>query len=165
MVTTFLFRHRDRLLVAWGVGSVVACWAPVGWTPSLVPLLSGLALRLWARRHIGPHSRGRILSTDVRCTGGPYRFLEHPLYVANLLVVCGLATLLAGPTGTALALLSGPTALYSWLGRAESRALDAARPRQSALALPPGERKLGSEWASLAPPLALWTFLLWAAAP
>lgn len=162
MVTTFLFRHRDRLIGAWGVGAMAACWPPKGWLPSLVPLLAGLGLRLWARHHIGAHSRGRILSSAVRCTGGPYRFLHHPLYVANFLVVLAIASLLAGPTANALAAASGPALLYAWLGNREQAALDAANPLERSSSLPANERRLASEWASLAPPLALWAALLWA---
>lgn len=165
MVTTFLFRHRDRLIGAWGVGAIAACWTPKGWVPSLLPLLAGLGLRLWARHHIGPHSRGRILSSTVRCTGGPYRFLHHPLYLANFLVVCAIALVLAGPTATALAAASGPALLYGWLGNRERAALDAANPRELSSPLLPHERRLVSEWASVAPPLALWTTLLWVATP
>lgn len=163
MVTTFLFRHRDRLVGAWGAGAIVASWEPKGWFPSLVPLLAGLALRIWARHHIGPHSRGRILSTAERCTSGPYHFVAHPLYLANLLVVCGIATLLAGPTPTSIALVSGPAALYAWLAHREGAALRNATPRERSRALPASERRLASEWASTAPPLALWALLLWAA--
>ena len=161
MVTTFLFRHRDRLVGAWGAAGLVASWTPRGWIPSIAAILGGLALRLWARRHIGPHSRGRILSTGVRCTGGPYRWTRHPLYAANLLVVAGLATLMAGPTPAALALVSGPAALYAWLAWKEGQALDLAGAPERSQALPPGERGLRSEWASVLPPLAIWSLLLW----
>lgn len=163
MVTTFLFRHRDRLVGAWGAGSVLALWPPRGWTPSIAAVLAGLTLRLWARRHIGPHSRGRILSNTERCTGGPYRFLDHPLYAANLLVVAGLATLLAGPAPKALPAVLGPAILYAWLAREESRALREARAPERSHPLPRGDRGMRSEWASVLPPLALWSLLLWAA--
>lgn len=164
-MTTFLFRHRDRLVGAWGVGAVVASWTPRGWTPSILAVLGGLALRLWARRHIGPHSRGRILSTEVRCTGGPYRWFDHPLYAANLLVVAGLATLLAGPTPAALALTSGPAALYAWLAWKERQALDRSGVPERSSPLPRNERGLRSEWASILPPLALWSMILLASSP
>lgn len=163
MVTHFLFRHRDRLVGAWGAGSLLVLWPPRGWLPSLVPVLAGLALRLWARRHIGPHSRGRILSTEVKCTGGPYRYLAHPLYTANLLVIAGVSTMLAGPTPAALALVGGPVLLYAWLAAMEGKALRDARSPERAGALPSAERGMRSEWASLLPPLALWSSLLWVA--
>lgn len=151
-----LFRHRDRLVAAWGLVAIAAAWPPRGWLPSAIPLSMGLLLRLWARAYIGPHSRGRILSSPERCTGGPYRFLSHPLYAANLLVLLGLASALAGPDVAVFAILSGPTALYILLGRAESRRLRELDPPLRNHPLPRMERKLRSEWASILPPVLLW---------
>lgn len=151
-----LFRHRDRLVGAWGLVAIAASWPPRSWLPSAVPLVLGLLLRLWARAHIGPHSRGRILSSPERCTGGPYRFLSHPLYAANLLVLLGLASALVGPDAAVLAILSGPTVLYILLGRVESRRLRELDPPIRNHPLPRAERKLRSEWASLVPPVVLW---------
>lgn len=154
-----LFRHRDRLVAAWGLGAIAFSWPPRGWLPSGLLVLVSMALRLWARAHIGPHSRGRILSSPERCVGGPYRFLDHPLYAANLLAVAGLALALAGPGVSALAIVAGPAVLYALLGRAESRRLRALAPPTRSAALPRSERRLLSEWASLLPPAALWILL------
>lgn len=154
-----LFRHRDRLVAAWGLGAFALSWPPHGWLPSLIPLLLGFALRLWARAHIGPHSRGRFLSSPERCAGGPYRFLAHPLYVANLLAILAIALALAGLSIAMLGILSGPTLLYAFLGHAETRRMRELAPPTRTSALPRAERRLASEWASILPPAALWTFL------
>lgn len=162
---TWLFRHRDRLVAAWGLLAVVLSWPPRGWLPSLVPLLAGVALRLWARAHIGPHSRGRILASPERCAGGPYRILAHPLYAANLLSILALALSLVGPSLSALLVLAGPAALYAVLARAETRRLRALDPPVRTTALPRSERRLRSEWASIAPPSALWLLFQIASRP
>lgn len=158
-VEDVLFRHRDRLVAAWGLGAFVLSWPPRGWLPSLLPLLAGFALRLWARAHIGPHSRGRFLSSPERCAGGPYRFLAHPLYVANLLAILAIALALAGPSLAVAGILSGPMLLYAFLGRAETRRMRELAPPARTAALPRAERRLRSEWASILPPAALWAFL------
>jgi protein-S-isoprenylcysteine O-methyltransferase Ste14 len=155
----FLFRHRDRLLGAWGVGFLALSCPPRGLPSSVVLLAAGIALRLWARAHIGPHSRGRNLSAPVRCTGGPYAFLAHPLYVANLLVIAALALQIAGPSPAAAAALTGPTLLYVLLARTETRHLLATAPPERPRPLPWAQRRMASEWASLLPPLALWLAL------
>jgi protein-S-isoprenylcysteine O-methyltransferase Ste14 len=128
-------------------------------TSSVVLLAAGLALRLWARAHIGPHSRGRNLSAPVRCTGGPYAFLAHPLYVANLLVIAALALQIAGPSAAAAAALTGPALLYVLLARAETRHLLATAPPERTHPLPWAQRRMASEWASLLPPVVLWLAL------
>lgn len=155
----YLFRHRDRLLGLWGIGFLGLMWPPRGMPSSLFLLVGGITLRLWARAHIGPHSRGRNLSAPVRCAGGPYAFLDHPLYAANLLVVASLALQVAGPTVAAVAALAGPTLLYALLGRAESRHLLETSPPVRTRPLPWVQRRMASEWASLLPPLALWLAL------
>ncbi len=155
----FLFRHRDRLLGLWGIGFLVLAWPPRGMPSSLFLLVGGITLRLWARAHIGPHSRGRNLSAPMRCTGGPYAFLAHPLYVANLLVVAGLALQIAGLSLATVAALAGPTLLYALLGRAESRHLRETSPPDRFHPLPWAQRRMASEWASLLPPLVLWLAL------
>jgi len=160
-VISFLFRHRDRILAAWGLLAIAVFRPPRGWVPSLAFLLAGFSLRLWARAHIGPHSRGRNLSSPERCTGGPYRWIDHPLYVANLLVIAGVALEIAGPEPAALVILSGPVVLYALLGRAESRRMDASNPPERSTPLPWSERRMASEWASLVPSLLLWGLLAW----
>jgi len=158
-IESLLFRHRDRLVAFWGLAAIILLWPPRGWLPSALPLLAGFALRLWARAHIGPHSRRRILSSPERCAGGPYSLLAHPLYAANLLAILGLGLALAGPRPIALSVLVGPAALYAALGLAESRRLRAFDPPVRTAPLPRAERNLRAEWASIVPPAALWILL------
>lgn len=153
----FLYRRRDVLVSAW-----CAVWIPFllpsrAWTPSILPLLLGFALRAWARRHIGPHSRGRTLACPERSTGGPYLWFPHPLYLANLLVVLGLAACATGPSPARLAaILSGPVLLYAALARAESRLLRATDPPARRIPLDPTTGRWRSEWASFIPQALVW---------
>lgn len=162
-MSAFLYRHRDRLVVAWCAGCAAATWPPVGWTWSWPLLVAGLALRLWARAHIGPHSRGRNLSAPERCVGGPYRWVGHPLYLANLLVVGSLGLALSGPSPATALFLAGPVALYAALARAESTRLHAEDPPARSAPLPWNLRRMRSEWASLLPPVLVWSLLVWEA--
>ncbi|HWC84392.1 MAG TPA: isoprenylcysteine carboxylmethyltransferase family protein [Pseudonocardiaceae bacterium] len=55
----------------------------LGW-PMLVLVLAGQGLRWWCIRTLGPQWNTRIVVVPglPRISGGPYRFLPHPNYVA-----------------------------------------------------------------------------------
>jgi methyltransferase len=55
----------------------------LGW-PMLVLALGSQALRWWCIRTLGPQWNTRVIVVPDagRVTGGPYRFLDHPNYVA-----------------------------------------------------------------------------------
>jgi protein-S-isoprenylcysteine O-methyltransferase Ste14 len=155
-----VYRFRGELVVLWCI-----CWLPMllpsrHWAPSATAVLSGLALRAWSRRFIGAHSRGRIPSCPERVVGGPYRWISHPLYLANLLVLAGLGSCALGPDPLRLAaVLSGPACLYLVLARTESRLLGTENPPERSAPLDARSGRWRSEWASFLPPVALW---LWA---
>lgn len=164
-MTAFLFRFRGELLAAWGATALLASWPPEGCTASVAFLVAGLALRAWARRHIGPHSRGRELSCPERSVSGPYRLFAHPLYLANILVVASLSLVLAGPGCRAALLVAGPLILYVFLARAESAFV---RSRPSPERSTPHDANSGrwkSEWASTLPQIAAWCILQFLSSP
>ncbi|MEE2777664.1 MAG: isoprenylcysteine carboxylmethyltransferase family protein [Acidobacteriota bacterium] len=77
---------RDSLRQA--VGVVLAIVLTTYGRPSLVPLVAGgllvidgVLIRLWASGHIRKNLK--------LATGGPYRWVRHPLYVGNLLLSLG----------------------------------------------------------------------------
>lgn len=164
-MTALLFRFRGELLAAWGLAALVAKWPPEGCAASVALLFAGLALRAWARRHIGAHSRGRELSCPERSVSGPYRFFSHLLYLANILVVSSLSLVLAGPGWRAALLVAGPVALYAFLARAESAFVRShPSPERSA----PHDANSGrwrSEWASSVPQVAAWCILQFLSSP
>jgi protein-S-isoprenylcysteine O-methyltransferase Ste14 len=93
---------------------------------------------------------------------GPYRFVAHPLYVANLLVIAGLLLQLLGLSLFVLVWLAFPVGLYARLGHAESMLLKRQAPplREAPFQWTTGRWR--SEWASVLPPFILWLgFALW----
>lgn len=58
------------------------------WTGVLVSLL-GFALLQWAQVTLGKSwsDTPRMIETQVLITGGPYRFVRHPIYTAFLLIL------------------------------------------------------------------------------
>lgn len=52
-------------------------------------ILSGVALRIEARRSIGEHTRENALSADFLVQTGVYAHLRHPLYLSNIMISCG----------------------------------------------------------------------------
>lgn len=164
-MTAFLFWYRGELLAGWGLLAAAYLWPARGCTWSFPLLIAGIGLRLWARRHIGPHSRGRNLACPERSVAGPYRFTRHPLYVANLLVALSIALSLAGASRQAVAIMFVPIALYAWLAHAENRFVAAsnAPPRNGSHDRISG--KWRSEWASTLPQVALWIALQFLARP
>lgn len=152
------FRTRGILVAGWSALFLVVGWPPgrPGTTASLVPLVLGISLRLWARRHAGAHTRLSVLAAPYRATGGPYAWLRHPLYTANLLVLGALGWRWFGLGWFSSAHLVGPGLLYAFLGRAEERFLDRASPPESSVPVEASDRRFLSEWASVLPPLFLW---------
>lgn len=155
----FLFRFRGELLACWGLLVSLWCWPPRGSWVSVVPLVAGLGLRAWARRHIGPHSRWRKLACPERSVAGPYRYVRHPLYLANMMVASSLSLALAGPGWVVLAILAGPSCLYIVLARAETSLVRSLSPPERIVAHDSRTGGWRSEWASFAPPLLAWMAL------
>lgn len=84
---TLRFR-RDRYRQAFGILFVILVSAlgqshPALLVPGGVLVVLGIAVRLWASGHI---RKNRELAVD-----GPYAFVRHPLYVGNILLLCGFA--------------------------------------------------------------------------
>jgi protein-S-isoprenylcysteine O-methyltransferase Ste14 len=57
------------------------------WALGLVLFFLGMALRVVAQRHL----RYRVAGTRRLAQGGPYRYVRNPVYVANVLILAGLA--------------------------------------------------------------------------
>lgn len=93
-VARALFKIRSFTGVPWALAAAVLAEpvGPWGWL-GLALVVAGEALRLWAVGHIGPESRvTREGPTAPRLvTSGPYGWLRNPLYLANVVIVAGLA--------------------------------------------------------------------------
>lgn len=133
-------RGHHRAMVAFHALFLVACaaepvllprpWPRAATLAGAAAVLAAQALRWWAVATLGTRWSTRIvvLPGAAPVTGGPYRFLRHPNYLA---VVIELAAL-------PLALGAVHTALVATLGNA---ALLAVR-------IPAEERALGPAWAA-----------------
>ncbi len=75
-----------------GLGRFVAASATI-MTAGLVVEAMGIALAVWARRHLGRNWSGRIaIKEDHQLVrSGPYGLLRHPIYTALLAMYAGIA--------------------------------------------------------------------------
>jgi protein-S-isoprenylcysteine O-methyltransferase Ste14 len=86
-------------------------------------VLAAVALRGWARMHIGRSSDTRRLHARRLVSTGPYALTRNPLYLGNIGIACGLAVLIGA--GIWAALLGLGLALhYGRVIRAEERMLE-----------------------------------------
>jgi isoprenylcysteine carboxyl methyltransferase (ICMT) family protein YpbQ len=124
VVGRFLFRWRGVIgfaafwvVLALGRPSVRTCLMGVPF------LLTGLALRFWAMGFIGPEARAREIGASRLVTDGPYRWLRHPLYLGNFLLVAGMLMALRPVAWLALLAVVLFLMEYWLIGRAEERFL------------------------------------------
>ena len=125
------------LLVAVHVGLLAGCLVEVGarhrrfrpalGLPMLAVELGAQALRWWCIRSLGPQWNTRVLVVPdlPLVSGGPYRWLRHPNYVAVVLEGVALP-LVHDARITALAFTALNTPLLAVRLRTEERALRAA---------------------------------------
>ncbi|TWE11905.1 isoprenylcysteine carboxyl methyltransferase family protein [Rudaeicoccus suwonensis] len=129
-------RGHYPVMVALHTGLLVGCLAETHWRrtrfnpsvgyPMVAAVVAAQGLRWWCITTLGPQWNTRVLVIpDVPLvTGGPYRWLRHPNYVA--VVTEGLALPLvhsAGVTATTFSILDA--ALLTVRIRTENRALAA----------------------------------------
>lgn len=155
-----VYRRRGWLASAAVLSGALAVWpdrrvvASSVW--SLVPLLLGLSLRIWARRHIGLHSRGALPQAPCRVVSGPYRYVSHPLYAANVLVALGILGALLPVRSVGLSAFP-VILLYAFLAHGESRLLARENPPVQCGAL--ARSGWSKEIWSVFPPLVLWILI------
>jgi protein-S-isoprenylcysteine O-methyltransferase Ste14 len=126
--------------IGFGVAAIVASYPFLLDTHQSNPLLAagllvagaGLTLFLWAMRNLGrQYTPGHAahLPTEI-VTAGPYRYIRHPVYTANLLMTAGI--LLASGSlwlGLNLAILC---VYYHFAMSSEERSISARFPEYSA---------------------------------
>jgi len=93
----WIYRYRGVITALMGLGLLCL---PVGDFCHYFWILIFMAafLRIWARMHIGEHSRGDRLDCPALVQTGPYRYVKHPLYLANFMAGVGFAGLHVGVT-------------------------------------------------------------------
>ena len=104
-------------------------WALKAIGVAAVLCVAGIAIALWGLLHL---RRNFSVYVEVRnvVTTGPYRFIRHPLYVGEILMVLGL--LLSEPTRFGIALVATLTALQVARARMEEQRLCDASPEYAA---------------------------------
>lgn len=86
-----LFRLRSWTALPLLVAFVVLARPSAAHVAAALPILAlGEALRFAGLRYLDASARGTRLRADALCTGGPYRFVRHPLYAGNFLLVAGM---------------------------------------------------------------------------
>jgi len=86
-------------------------------------LLAGLAVRFWASGYLGIEGRAREIGASRRIVSGPYRWLRHPLYIGNALLVCGMLVAMRPALWLGAAVLAGFVAEYTIIVAAEEAQL------------------------------------------
>ena len=99
---------------------------PLVMTMGLAIEAAGVALAIWARRHLGRNWSGRIAIKEGHelVRSGPYEFLRHPIYTAILAMYAGIAVV----TGEWLGVIGFVMVLLAYWRkiRLEEAALDKA---------------------------------------
>jgi protein-S-isoprenylcysteine O-methyltransferase Ste14 len=93
-----LYKYRGIITAFFGF--LLLFLPPVPFEPSGyagVPLfLAAFFLRIWARLHIGEHSRGNELVCNEIVKTGPYKYIKHPLYISNFMAGAAFVLFHAG---------------------------------------------------------------------
>lgn len=108
-----LFRYRAVIAIPFFIILVIFS------KPTHLPLISyilivfGLLIRIWAACYIGTKSRENKFTTQYIITNGPYRYLKHPLYIGNFLLVLGVIILFNPALWLAILLIASFLLEYS----------------------------------------------------
>jgi protein-S-isoprenylcysteine O-methyltransferase Ste14 len=77
-------------VIAWRLGGAAPPW--LGWT-AVGGMIAALMLQLWSQRSLGRYFTLALQSRRDQplCRNGPYRWLRHPAYLAQIVFWTGLA--------------------------------------------------------------------------
>lgn len=118
-----LFKNRALVAVPFFIALV---WLARPRDSIIIPVIMtviGLGVRAWAAGYIGKIARVGEYRSRFRITGGPYRLLRHPLYIGNLLLVCGTVLLFNPPLWPAVIIIALFLIEYGFFVYAEERFL------------------------------------------
>ncbi|MCL2100830.1 MAG: hypothetical protein FWH22_03870 [Fibromonadales bacterium] len=90
-----IYKHRGLLTALLGVLLLLLPPAPFEFI-GIPFFIAATFLRVWARMHIGEHSRGAELACPEIAQSGPYKYAKHPLYISNFIAGTSLAIFHAG---------------------------------------------------------------------
>ncbi|MCL2207113.1 MAG: hypothetical protein FWB90_03345 [Fibromonadales bacterium] len=128
-----MYKHRG--IIAAFLGVLLLLLPPAQFEYIWIPLfIAAIFLRIWARMHIGEHSRGSELSCPEIVKTGPYKFIKHPLYLSNFMAGTAFALFHAGFSLETLAFCAIYAIFLIYLAKKETdfiaASLQLATPRQ-----------------------------------
>jgi protein-S-isoprenylcysteine O-methyltransferase Ste14 len=91
-----LYKYRGFISAVFAVLLLVSPTAQAFEMLAIPMFALSVSLRVWARMHIGMHSRGSKLCIPCIVKSGPYSFFKHPLYLSNWLAGVSFAVLHSG---------------------------------------------------------------------
>lgn len=100
-----LFRYRGAIAVPFFIFLVLLGQAPRYKSIPYIFILCGETLRIWAAGYIGKTARAASFETKYRIANGPFKYLKHPLYMGNFLLVIGVVLLFNPPLPYAIFLI------------------------------------------------------------
>ncbi|MBN2620663.1 hypothetical protein JXB22_06170 [candidate division WOR-3 bacterium] len=108
----FLFRCRAWIAVPFFIFLVL--FSRPGAYPGIAYalIITGCAMRIWAAGYIGVSARKTPFGTSFLINSGPYKYLRHPLYIGNSLLVAGVTILFNPPSWYVLIIIILFTAIY-----------------------------------------------------
>jgi protein-S-isoprenylcysteine O-methyltransferase Ste14 len=148
----FVYPHRGALTALLALALFLAPPAPFLRPGALTWIFSAFFLRVWARRYIGPHSRGSRIVCPEQVKDGPYAGFSHPLYLSNFLFAIGLAYFHLGFGTLLISYILAFGIFLAYLARQESRYIQKMNP-------PVQKKKPTSIWVAIKSDG--WTWLWW----
>ena len=92
LVLTFVLLSRPEVNLGWLSTRLLPFNLTVRWTGAVLAA-GGIAICLWARRHLGTNWSGTVTLKEGHelIRSGPYRAIRHPIYSGILLALLGTA--------------------------------------------------------------------------
>ena len=72
---------------------VIARPTPISMCVGFLLVITGEIIRLWAVAHAGGATRTRAVGAPYLVTSGPYAYVRNPLYLGNVTIYLGVATM------------------------------------------------------------------------
>jgi protein-S-isoprenylcysteine O-methyltransferase Ste14 len=90
-----MYRHRGIITAFFGL--LLLLLPPASFeVAGVLFFLAAFFLRIWARMHIGKHSRASEIACPEMVVTGPYKYVKHPLYISNFMAGAAFALFHAG---------------------------------------------------------------------
>ncbi|MDR2555999.1 MAG: hypothetical protein LBC64_11330 [Fibromonadaceae bacterium] len=127
--------YKYRGIITAFLGLLLLLLPPAPFEPSCyfgIPIfLVAFFLRIWARLHIGEHSRGAELVCDEIVKTGPYKYIKHPLYLSNFMAGTAFALFHTGFSFATLGFCAIYGIFLAILAISENRFLKRVAPQTS----------------------------------